>query len=230
MKSCVKHIIMLIFTILACLYVKANDGAKNGQVNFCLPANSCVTDQPDTLELSAGQQEILESLKSKQVKEICGVKFGERIETAVQILKRKFGEPRFVTHDCIWYKNLTYGGVSFENVLFNFQSDGKRTYMNSCDFFGMRNALEYVKVDFEILLKKIKKYDIDDKTAVKNNSWAGGISPLWDGNLKTITKSNYFDAVYLDIKEDDKDKGQYFIRLMYGHPQICPFIYIDEEF
>ena len=42
--------------------------------------------------------------KKTQVKEICGIPFGEKKEVALELLKRKFGKPHFVTEDCIWYQ------------------------------------------------------------------------------------------------------------------------------
>ena len=41
-------------------------------------------------------------------------------------------------------------------------------------------------------------------------------------------KVEFMSAIILDINKDEENK--YFIRLMYGQPQICPFNYVNEEF
>jgi len=165
--------------------------------------------------------------KRTQVKEICGITFGERKEVALDILKRKFGEPRFVTNDCIWYQYITYGGIRFETALFNFQSDGKRTYMNSCSFFSDKESnIEKLVVDFKNLVEKLGKYDLK-KTDGQDYMFSGAVSPLWDGHFRSM-KFGFMPAIILDINKNEEDK--YFIRLMYGHPQVCPFNYVVEDF
>ena len=56
---------------------------------------------------------------------------------------------------------------------------------------------------------------------------SGAISPLWDGHFRSM-KVEFMSAIILDINKDEENK--YFIRLMYGQPQICPFNYVNEEF
>lgn len=165
-------------------------------------------------------------LRGKQVKEICGVAFGEKQEVALDILKHKYGEPYIITHNNIVYHGIGYGGVSFENILFGFQYDGKRSYMNSCSFLGTEEDISYVTVDFNNLLKKLKKkYDLG--ASVKDYFWIGGISPLWDGHIESLS-GHYYPAIVLDIKKNENGKS--FVRLMYGQEQLCPFEYVSEDF
>ena len=165
--------------------------------------------------------------KRTQVKEICGIPFGEKKEVALEVLKRKFGKPHFVTEDGIWYQFITYGGINFESVLFYFQSDGKRTYMNSCSFFSRKETnIDKLIVDFNLLVEKLKKYDLS-KSKINDYALSGAISPLWDGHFRSM-KVEFMPAIILDINKNEENK--YVIRLMYGQQQICPFNYVNEEF
>lgn len=165
-------------------------------------------------------------LQEKQVREICSVQFGEKQEVALECLKKKFGIPHLVTHDAIWFKNVSYGGILFEDVIFRFQTNAKRTYMNSCIFYGKKNKMEYVSLDFNLLLNKLKKYDLGAST--ENMFWTGGISPLWDGKSDIFGTPMYVPAIMLDIKK--VDNGLCFLRLIYGQEQLCPFEYVKEDF
>ena len=160
--------------------------------------------------------------KKEQVKEICGVQFGEEKEVALDILRRKFGEPRFVTNDYISYDNITYGGIQFGSALFGFQSDGKRSYMNWCNFMGQQHAFENAVYEFDELAEKLKKYDLQEFNILGKKDMYGGVSPLWDGRFRSM-KTAFQPALSLTLV-NLKDYW-YAIVLNYG-----PFNYVNDEF
>lgn len=216
-----KYIITIIALALFCL----NISAQNFIDSLAQVYNNATPEEQQRINRVMTDMENM--WKKAQVKEICGIPFGEKQEVALNVLKNKFGEPYFVTKDAIWYKHITYGGIRFENILFSFQSDGKRTYMNSCDFFSNKETnLEKLIVDFKNLLEKLKKYNLR-KSDGEEYAWSGAVSPLWDGNFQSM-KLDFMPAILLDISQDEENK--YFIRLMYGQNQICPFNYVNEEF
>ena len=86
--------------------------------------------------------------------------------------------------------------------------------------------MEYVSLDFNLLLNKLKKYDLGAST--ENMFWTGGISPLWDGKSDIFGTPMYVPAIMLDIKK--VDNGLCFLRLIYGQEQLCPFEYVKEDF
>lgn len=181
-----------------------------------------------SLEVKEKTKNLIEEVENRwtnsQVKKICGVQFGEKQEVTLGLLKGKFGEPFVVKKDCIWYRYITYGGVSFEVVKFGFQSDGIRTYMNECTFMSQEeNNKESLLDDFNRLSEKLKKYDLQKSG---DDFSYGGVSPLWDGDVNHIDMK-YTPAIILSIVKNEK--GKYRLTLIYGHP-CCPYNYVKEEF
>ena len=163
-------------------------------------------------------EEVKNRWKKEQVKEICGVRFGEKQEIALELLKGKFGDPYFIIKDHIMYKGITYGNIRFEVVSFQFQSDGIRTYMNGCVFISREeNNTESLLDDFNKLSEKLKKYDL---VKLDEDLLYGGVSPLWDGDVNHIDMK-YTPAIILSIVKNEK--GKYRLSLIYGHPDYCPY-------
>ena len=163
-------------------------------------------------------------LQAQRVTEICGVKFGTSYEDAKRILENKYGEAEYDykhSKESLTFANKTYAGISFDTILFLFQSDGYRTYMNGCVFAIDSNTAEDAKEKRELLYNRLSgKYYMDD--SIDKNGfkyYIGGFSPI-----------NENDAAFsIDIVKYDADVAKkynpYAARLMYGR-----YNYVKEEF
>ena len=79
------------------------------------------------------QKEIQLQKERQTVKEICGIPFGSSYEKTKEMLENKYGDPIYNPDKTIvTYKNKTYGGITFDNIHFLFQSDGIHSYFNGC--------------------------------------------------------------------------------------------------
>lgn len=151
-------------------------------------------------------------------REICGAKFGDSYATVKNILERKFGEPNSWKTDKkgIVYDDISYGGVFFSTVIFDFQySSVNYSYFNRCimicDEDDAKAAMRKRDNIKEILEKKYTIYEGTDRNGFKY--YAGGRTPQQDDKYGfTIDILKYKD-------------GSYGVRLDYG-----PYQYIDEEF
>ena len=153
------------------------------------------------------------------IKEICGIPFGSSYEKAEEVLENKYGEKYFLSDKTtIYYKNENYAGIMFDYILFLFQSDGYKSYMNGCIFILDAASLRQAKEKQEMLYKKLRnKYDMNEgKDDNGNKFYYGGHSPIpLDGCGFTIEI----------IKYENRPSVPYAARLMYGR-----YNYVKEEF
>ena len=92
-------------------------------------------EENDTASLSQEEieEKIAAELRKDQVLSIANVDFGTSYKEAERKLKRKFGEPSFLSlKNELLFKNVKYGGLDFNSVFFMFQSDGNNSFLNSC--------------------------------------------------------------------------------------------------
>lgn len=188
---------------------------------------------------------LMDSLNSKiqndyramQVKSVCGVSFGSSRESALSLLKNKYGNPNILSTDnTIIFDNIKYGGIDFDTVYFMFQSDGKKSYLNACIFVinakTKAKAEQIMDLYYTTLSKKYYLSSTSDENGFR--CYSGGVSPLWNGHWSTLLDEtngqNYLTAVHTDVIEFDKEittiKGiLYGVRIIYG-----PYEYVVEEF
>lgn len=172
---------------------------------------------------------LAERYRGDRVTSIASVKFGMSRNKVEKILRKKYGEPSiFSTSDKLHFENIKYGGLYFNSVYFLFQSDGKRSFLNSCIF--VVDVRDYhAAIDMERKISNIlsKRYSFIKECQDENGNpmHICGLSPLWDG-----TSENFSDAtiaIHTDIIDYDNTgyEYKYGVRLIYG-----PFDYIKEEF
>lgn len=177
-------------------------------------------------------QPLAEKWQLQQVKTIGGVPFGITHEKAEEMLENKFGRAEYnPSSTTLTYKNVKYAGYDFDAIHFLFQSDGLKSYLNSCIFIinakNLQDAVEKEKYVAENLLSKYQLFE--DKDENGNPTHVGGISPLWDGKWNTLDLENC-SGIHTDILIYDKEmfkifKIPYSVRIIYG-----PYNYIQEEF
>ncbi len=177
-----------------------------------------------------------ENLKNQQVISICGIPFGASRENSSSLLKKKYGNPsRSSFENAIVYNRLRYGGIDFDSAIFGFQSDGNRTYFNYCVLVQEAKNKEEAEQIIQFFYSKLsKKYDL---TSITDENgflcYAGGISPIWDGNwlsiAQNIREAEYLGAVHIEVidyKGLSEFSGiQYGVRIKYG-----PYEYVNEDF
>lgn len=178
---------------------------------------------------------IQDEYRGYQIKSICGVDFGMTREEASEILRNKFGAPIYNPNDnIISYEKIKYGGIDFDFVHFNFQSDGKKTYLNSCIFVkdakDKTKAEKIIELYRDILSKKYKL--VESMTSNGFKCYGGGVSPLWDGHWVSLSenKNDVITGVSTDVIEYEEKLiriygNRYGVRLIYG-----PYQYVKEEF
>ena len=153
------------------------------------------------------------------IKEICGIPFGSSYEKAEEVLENKYGEKSFLSDKTkIYYKNKNYAGIFFDSIIFLFQSDGYKSYMNGCIFILEATSLPQAKEKQEMLYKTLRyKYDMTE--SVDDNGYKfyyGGHSPIpLDGFGFSIDIIEY----------ENRPSIPYAARLMYGR-----YNYVKEEF
>ena len=152
-------------------------------------------------------------------KEICGIPFGSSYEKAEEVLENKYGDKSYLSDKTkIYYNNKNYAGIMFDNIIFLFQSDGYKSYMNGCVFILEATSLRQAKEKQELLYKKLRyKYDMkEDDDDNGNKYYYGGHSPVpFDG----------FGFSIDIIKYENRPNLPYAARLMYGR-----YNYVKEEF
>jgi hypothetical protein len=153
------------------------------------------------------------------VKEICGIPFGSSYEKAEEVLENKYGEKSYLSDKTkIYYRNENYAGIMFDYIIFLFQSDGYKSYMNGCVFILEAASLRQAKEKQEKLYRTLRnKYDMKEGVDDKGNKYYyGGHSPV------------PFDGIGFSIeiiKYDNSSSVPYAARLMYGR-----YNYVKEEF
>ena len=162
------------------------------------------------------------SREEQTVKEICGIPFGSSYEKTRAMLENKYGSPEYYPdQSLISYKNKTYAGITFDSILFLFQSDGIHSFLNGCVFVMSAKSLSDAKKKQEMLRQKLSdKYTIvDDVDNNGNKIYLGGFSPIpGDGVGFAIDILKY-------EKEVAKRFTPYGARLVYGR-----YNYVKEEF
>lgn len=192
-------------------------------------------EESDTASLSQEEieEKILAYYRKDQVLSIANVDFGTSYKEAERKLKRKFGEPSFLSSkNKLLFDNVKYGGFDFKSVFFLFQSDENNSFLNCCIFIreakDYAQALEIEQEYADILSSKYTKVfsEVDEKG---NPFHFCGFSPLWDGTLQGSFEAGV--AIHTDIMKYDEDlvkeikHSPYEVRLIYG-----PFNYVKEEF
>lgn len=192
-------------------------------------------EENDTVSLSQEEieEKILAYYRKDQVLSIANVDFGTSYKEAERKLKRKFGEPSFLSSkNKLLFDNVKYGGLDFNSVFFIFQSDGNNSFLNGCVFLkdakDYAQALEIEQEYADILSSKYTKVfsEVDEKG---NPFHFCGFSPLWDGTIQGGIEAGV--AIHTNIMKYDEDlvkeinHSPYAVRLIYG-----PFNYVKEEF
>jgi hypothetical protein len=164
-------------------------------------------------------EEYKKKKEEQTVNEICGIPFGTSYEKAKEILENKYGSPSvFSDKTTISYPNQTYAGISFDDVIFLFQSDGYKSYMNGCVFILDASSLSMAKEKRDLLYRKLRlKYDMDEGVDDNGNKYyLGGFSP--------IPYEEFGFSIEI-IKYKNRPSVPYAARLMYGR-----YNYVKEEF
>lgn len=171
--------------------------------------------------MSESIKEIINERKEREtIREICGIPFGSSYETAREILENKYGEPEKDLSDktTITYQRKSYAGFLFDRIIFLFQADAHKSYLNGCIFILEAKSLNDAEKKQKMLYEELSsKYTInvtfdDDKNIV----YRGGYSP--------IEFEKYGFAIDI-IKYDNELLAPYSARLRYGR-----YDYVKEEF
>lgn len=176
----------------------------------------------DYAEINVRKQisEELEAERDRQtIKEICGIPFGSSYEKAEQVLENKYGTSSFLSDKTkIYYQNETYAGILFDNIIFLFQSDGYKSYLNGCVFILEATSLSEAKEKRDMLYRKLRlKYDMKEGVDDNGNKfYFGGHSPIPFDGIGFIIEI---------LKYDNRSRIPYAARLMYGR-----YNYVKEEF
>lgn len=168
------------------------------------------------------QNEIQIQKERQTVKEICGIPFGSSYLTTKGMLENKYGYPDYnPDKTVITYSKKTYGGITFDNIHFLFQSDGIHSYFNGCIFVLSAKSLGEAKTKQKMLYEKLsEKYNMYDETDRNGNLYyIGGYSPISNDEAGFSIDIMKFDS------EIAKDFYPYAARLVYGR-----YNYVKEEF
>ena len=70
--------------------------------------------------------------EQNKVTEICNIPFGSSYEKSKKILRKEYGNSNAYTStkDCLVYNNKIFGGILFTDMLFMFQHDEQKSYLN----------------------------------------------------------------------------------------------------
>lgn len=170
--------------------------------------------------------------KMDQVKSACGVNFGDTKKNVKSQLNKRYGTSIETNNNLLLaYNDISYGGLTFDMVIFKFQSDGKKDFLSSCIFVkGAKtdlHAKNIIKRYYDVLNKS---YNLIDEYT-DDNGFTGymcGVSPLWDGHWHTLENiKDVGSAIITDIIEcpDGIDNYKYYVRIIYGS-----FDYVNEKF
>ena len=121
---------------------------------------------------------------------IQGVAFGTNYETALKGIKGQFGTPTSINNKQIEYRNMTFKGVRFEKVTFNFQTDEQgNTYFSEARFtsrpVNKKNALKDVESLAMTMDKDYPGVTID---------WEDNDMPFYKGGSSPV-ENNYLFTV-----------------------------------
>ncbi len=120
------------------------------------------------------------------IREICGIPFGSSYEKAEEVLENKYGEKSFLSDKTkIYYMNENYAGIMFDRIIFLFQSDGYKSYMNGCVFIIEATSLRQAKEKQEMLYRTLQyKYDMKEGEDDNGNNASFG-------TICTINRDNF---------------------------------------
>ena len=202
-------------------YVGYTWETANGDVELSVQENRLKLYYTDYTEKNIRKTIYEEYEKEKErqtIREICGIPFGSSYEKAEEVLENKYGSPSYFSDRTkIVYTNKNYAGISFDTIMFLFQSDGYNSYLNGCIFVINTNSLNQAKEKRDMLYRKMLwKYDINSGVDDDGNEYYwGGRSPIpFDGFGFSI-----------DILKYKNERNAYAARLMYGR-----YNYVKEEF
>jgi len=164
-------------------------------------------------------EEYEKEYERQTIKEICGIPFGSSYETTKEVLENKYGEPSFLSDKTkIFYPNKTYAGISFDDIIFLFQSDGYRSYLNGCVFILEAKSLSEAKEKRDLLYRRLRwKYDM------KEGIGDDGIKYYYGGH-SPVPLDGFGFSIEI-IKYENRSSIPYAARLMYGR-----YNYVKEEF
>lgn len=195
---------------------------KSGEIEFDLRENGFKAFYTDTTEIAvkkAISEEYKKERERQTVREICGIPFGSSYEKTEEILDNKYGKPSvYSDKTTIIYDNKSYAGIYFDKIMFLFQSDGYKSFLNGCVFILEATSLSQAKDKRDLLYEELRwKYDMkEDVDKNGNKFYYGGHSPVpYDGLGFCIDI----------IKYDNRTSIPYAARLMYGR-----YNYVKEEF
>jgi len=166
--------------------------------------------------------------KENTVTNICGIEFGSSLTDAKNLLENKFGETIYCTEDVIMYENKSYGGNRFDLIIFTFQSDRHKSYLNQVAFAKYaKDKEEAIQIKNNFHHKLLRKYpsvrEIDEEMSV------GGLPPiLKNGNSEIytgITTAEMGFGFEIKIVKQDNYEYPFLVRIMYG-----PYEYVKEDF
>lgn len=189
------------------------------------------TENRTAMELVLSEME--KAYQKEQVKSIAGVPFGTSKDKAMPILKNKFGLPINSLSDLnVTFRNVEYAKNIFDLIIFQFQSDGRDTYLRGCIFTNYaKTYMEALDIEKRYANMLAKKYEMINRLPDENGNpkHMCGYSPLWNGVLKDI-KDYYFGAIHTDITDvpEDLEKlsgAKYLVQIVYGY-----FDYVKDEF
>lgn len=189
--------------------------------------------EEDKVKMDSLYQPIADKLQKQQIKTIGGVPFGISHDKAEIMLRNKFGRPDYnPSSNTLSFKNIKYGGRDFDAIHFLFQSDGVNTYLNACIFITNASSLsDAIEKEKNIAENVLSKYDMQEyEDSDGNPTYTGGMSPLWNGDWKTIDFMLYGGGIHTDILKYKSDLVKiygvpYAVRIIYG-----PYDYVKEEF
>lgn len=193
-----------------------------GEVGLELYDNGFGAYYTDTTELAVRKaiyEEYIMKRERETVREICGIPFGSSYETTKEVLENKYGTSSILSdRNRIIYNNKSYAGIFFDEILFLFQSDGYKSYLNGCIFILESTSLIQAKEKLALLHRTLsRKYEINEIIDDNGNPcYFGGHSPI------------PFEGIgfCIDIiKYDNRLTIPYAARLMYGR-----YNYVKEEF
>lgn len=156
------------------------------------------------------------------IESICGVDFGACYEDAKTALVSKFGyyDSEASDRNMLIFNHKTYAGIQFDRLIFGFQWNRSRSYMNGCVMLVECKTAEDAKNRRDYLARVLsKKYYLDnDIDKNKFKYYKGGTSP-----------TDYDDyGLFIDVLKYEAGVNPgypYAARIYYG-----TYDYIGEEF
>jgi len=213
-----------------------NNTEKEDSISFSPEEEAMLKALTDSLnaQLHKIWDEFNAEARAIQTKSICGVDFGCTKEEARRILSNKYGTPMYnpTNENVLSFERQIYAGINFNNIHFIFQSDGRRSYLNTVIFVLSAKSLANAKERQSWLAEKLEgKYKIrwiDEDT--DQPEFYGGISPLWNESYNIEETLTRFFAFRSDIIKYEPDVAKtagfsHSVRLIYG-----PYDYVVEEF